>query len=300
MKLLHSTTDAPAVPVRHRASAGTLLPLLCGAFTLASPALLPAQDAIEASPPATAAPLLPAVDDAALAEEIQARRPVPKEMPEAVRTARVDAKIVAPTAAGGAPLTISLIAPPSLPAQPAQPRVVSAFTAEQRAAMRAAAPLKNLLFSPNIMVYPGGVSLVNWGVVDTERGYQNYEAWVPYDLTSINSVGDFEVGRTRYSVLAFAHAAAGRALAREAPAAQALAGDYRLAIGDPANAAALEPLRALLAIYNEEGAQLAAIHAAMQARQRAYEEWERQNPEPPRPAEIRFWPITPSESAATR
>ena len=265
---------------------------LSSLLSLLSPVIGSAQET------AAALPAPPAVDAAALAEEIQARRPAPKEMPDAVKAARVLAQITVPGSASGAPLTISRIEPPVLPTPPPPPpRIVSAFTEEQRAAMRAAAPLKNLLFSPTITVYPGGVSLVNWGVVDAEKGYQDYEAWLPHDLTSINVVGDFEVGRTRYSLMGFAHAAAGRALAREAPAAQSLTDGYRLAKGDPANIVALEPLRALAAIYKEEGAQLAATHAVLQARQRAYEEWERANPEPPRPAEIRFWRIDPVPAA---
>jgi hypothetical protein len=271
----------------------TTLAALTGTARLTAQQAAPA----EATPPAAAA-ALPAVDAAALAEEIAARRPAPKEMPAAVRHARVEAQIIAPGAAGGAPLTISRIAPPVLPAPPAAPRVVPAFTDAQRAAMRAEAPLKHLLFSPTITVYPGGVSLISWGHVDEAKDYQDYEAWVPHDLTSINTVGDFEVGRTRYSLMGFAHPATGRALEREAPTAAALAGGYHLTKGDAANAAALEPLRALLVIYKEEGAQLAATHAALQARQRAYAEWERQNPEPPRPAEIRYWALDDAAAAA--
>ncbi len=245
-----------------------------------------------------ALPIPVRLDAAALAEEIRLRRPAPREMPAAVKNARVLSQVVAPGAAGGAPLTVSLIEPPTLPVPAAHPRVVAAFTDEQRAAIRAAEPLLLLNFAPTIEVYPGGVSLVHWGMVDAEKGYQEFEAWVPLDLTSITIVGDLEVGRTRYSVMGFAYPATGSAPAREAPAAQALAGAYDLAKGDPANAAALEPLRALLAIYKQEGAQLAATHAALQARQQEVEQWERGNPEPPRPAEIRLWSMEPATAGA--
>ena len=58
------------------------------------------------------------VDVASLAEEIKARRPAPQEMPAAVRDARVEAQIIVPAAAGRAPLTITRIVPPALPAKP--------------------------------------------------------------------------------------------------------------------------------------------------------------------------------------
>lgn len=269
--------------MKANACLSSLLSLLC-------PLLTSAQDT-PAAPPVTQ----PA-DATALASEIEARRPVRKELPQAVRAARVEAQVTVPGAAGGAPLTISRIEPPVLPAPEAPRRTVTAFTDEQRAAIRAAAPLRSLLFSPTITVYPGGVSLVNWGHVEPGKSYQAYEAWLPWDLSSIAVVGDFEVGRTRYSLMGFAHPAAGRALAREVPAPATIKEGYQLTKGDPGNAAALEPLRALTAVYKAEAPQLAATHAAQQERQRAWEAWEKQNPEPPRPAEIRFWKITPAHA----
>ena len=236
------------------------------------------------------------LDDAALAEEIRLRRPASREIPAAVKEARVLSQVAAPQAAGGAPLTISLIEPPLLPAPTPQPRVVAAFTEEQRAAIRAAAPLQILNFAPTIMVYPDGVSLVQWGIVDKVKSYQEFTAWVPYDLTSISLAGDVEVGRTRYSVMGFAHPVTDRAREQDVPTAADLGGGYRLTKGDPANEAALEPLRALLAVYAAEGQKLTATYAALQARQLAWEQWEKENPEPPRPVEIRLWRIEPAAS----
>lgn len=210
----------------------------------------------------------------------------------------MEAQVVAPVAAGGALLAISRIARPTLPNAQPVPRIVTAFTEEQRAAMRAAAPVKSVLFSPAITVYPGGVSLVRWGTPNAEKGYQTCEAWVPYDLTSITVCGDFEVGRTRYLLMGFAHSAVSKESTAEIPSREALAGSYQLVEGDKADAAALEPLRALLVIYAEEGERLAAAHAAIQARQQAYAEWEQANPEPPRSAEIRFWSMDPTTATA--
>ena len=185
-------------------------------------------------------------------------------MPAAVRDARVLSQVVAAGAAGGASLTISLIEPPALPAPAPHPRVVAAFTDEQRAAVRAAAPLQILNFAPTIEVYPGVVSLVQWGIVDEKKSYNEFAACVPYDLTSISLTDDLEVGRTRYSVMGFAFPAGGRATEQEVPAAGDLGGEYRLVKGDPAHAAAaVEPLRALLAVYAAEGQKLAASYAAL-------------------------------------
>ncbi len=227
------------------------------------------------------------------------RRPAPREVPAAVKEARVLSQVVAPGAAGRASLTISLIEPPALLVPAAHPRVVAAFTDEQRAAMRAAAPLQILNFAPTIEVYPGGVSLVHWGMVDDGKSYQEFAAWVPYDLTSISLTEDLEVGRTRYAVMGFAYPAGDRAREQEVPAVGDLGGEYRLVKGDPANAAAVEPLRALLAVYAAEGSKLSATYAAQQAQQAAWEQWEKENPQPPRPAEIRLWRIEPAASTSS-
>jgi hypothetical protein len=235
----------------------------------------------------------PPLDAATLSEDLKASRPSPTELPEAVKAARVIAQVTVPRGANGAPLIISRIEPPALPKSPPQPRIVPAFTEEQRNAIRADAPRSVQLFSPTITVYPGGISMVTWSTGDTASGYQDYEAWLPHDLTTINIVGDFEVGRTQYTVIGLAQPAAGRALERKPPPPADLHAGYLITKGDPANTAATEPLRALSVIYQKESAQLAATHAAQLTRQQAVAKWERENPQQPRPAEIRFWHITP-------
>ncbi len=245
---------------------------------------------------AAAAAAAPEKHGAALAAEFRARRLASREIPAAVKRARPEAQVVAPREANGAKLTITRIAPPALPPEPPviAARMVSPFTEAQRAAMRAAAPLQTLLLSPSIRVYPGGVSYVQWSWPSAQREYQDYAAWLPWDMSSIRECGDYEVARTRYCMEAYALPASPRELQRTAPSAatlRALPAGYLLVQGDPNNSAAHEPLRALVEIYKKEAPVLATAHAKSQLRHAQWENWEKENPEPIVDTEVRFWPI---------
>ncbi len=174
----------------------SLAPPVVNGFALVAPPSLAA---------AAAAP-----HGAALAAEFRAHRLASRVIPAAVRNARVEARVIEPGAADGATLTITRIAPPVLPsaAVAPAPRVVSPFTAAQRAAMRAAAPLQTLLFAPSITLYPDDVSYVEWthvSLVDNQRSLKEFAAWVPWSLASVHLCGDFEVARTRYVLSGMAH-----------------------------------------------------------------------------------------------
>jgi hypothetical protein len=232
----------------------------------------------------------------------------PLELPEAVAKARVQARTVLKGAGGpeGGNLIMEVIEPPVLvaPVQPvAQP--VAPLSEEElaaRAVRRAAEPNEFRLFSPSVIVYDNGISLIKWWTADRLTGYQEYSAFVNLDLSSIFACGDLTVGRRRYCMMAMTHNASDRFVAQVKPPAIT---DFKeptdiiLTKGDPTNQEALEPLIALLSKYDTESGLIESTAAAIKADQEARKAWEAANPEPPTDSVIRFWPIQSTQYSTT-
>jgi hypothetical protein len=144
-------------------------------------------------------------------------------MPEAVAKARVQARTVLKGAGGpeGGNLIVEVIEPPFLvvPAPPvAQPfALLSEEELAARAARRAAEPNEFRLFSPSVVTYDNGISLISWWTADRKTGYQEYSAFVNLDLSSIFACGDLTVGRRRYCMMAMGHKASDRFVAQVKP-----------------------------------------------------------------------------------
>jgi len=233
------------------------------------------------------------------AQEPAVRNPwktAPPVVPEAVATARVTAQTVLKGGGtAGSDLIIQRIEPPVFPEQPRPPSPLPAaakLTRELWAARRAAEPNELLLFSPTVIVHPGGLSIVRWGTADKRAGYRQYAAWVRLDLSSIYACGDLTVGRRRYCLMPVMFHATDRMVQQwKAPAATdfKLPTDIILTEGDPDNAAALEPLLALLNEYDTQGQQIAHTAEAIKIDQAARAAWEAAHPAPPENAVIRFW-----------
>lgn len=236
----------------------------------------------------------------------------PLEMPEAVAKARVQARTVVLKGAGGPEggnLIVEVTEPPVLVA-PAPPvaRQIAPLSEEElaaRAARRAAEPNEIRLFSPTVVIFDNGISLVRWWTADRKTGYQEYSAWVKQDLSSINACGDLTVGRTRYCMLSMVRRATDRFTGQFKPPALT---DFKentniiLTSGDSENQDAMRPLMALLAKYDSEGAQIEATAAAIKADQEArlaWEAWEAAHPEPVADTVIKFWPVESTEYSTT-
>ena len=225
---------------------------------------------------------------------------VPPEMPEAVAKARVQARTVLKGAGGprGGNLIIEVIEPPVLEA-PATPAAipVAPLSGEElaaRAARRAAEPNEFRLFSPSVIVYDNGVSLIKWWTADRKAGYQEYSAFVNLDLSTIFACRDLTVGRRRYCIMAVTHHASDRFAAEAKPPGLT---DFKdptdiiLTKGDPTNQEALEPLMALLSKYDTESGLIESTAAAINADQEARSAWEKAHPPRPEDVVIKFWPI---------
>jgi hypothetical protein len=224
----------------------------------------------------------------------------PLEMPEAVAKARVQARTVLKGAGGsaGGNLIVEVIEPPVLlQAAPVAALSAAPLSEEElaaRAARRAAEPNELRLFSPSVVVYENGVSLISWWTADRKTGYQEYSAFVNLDLSSIFACGDPTVGKRRYCMMAMAHKASDRFVAQVKPPALTEfkePTDIILTKGDSTNQEALEPLMALLAKYDAESGLIESTAAAIKADQAARTAWEAEHPEPPEDSVIRFWPI---------
>ena len=228
----------------------------------------------------------------------------PLEIPEAVKRSRVHAQTVLRGASGiaGGNLILQRIDPPVLPkVVPAAAPAVTALSPEEwaaRAARRAAEPLELRLFSPTVIVYQNGISLIRWWTVDRFTGYQEYSAWVRLDLSSIYACGDLSVGSRRYCMMASMHHGTDRFLGPiKVPALSDFKDpmDILLTKGDSTNQEAMEPLVALLEKYDTEGEQIAATAARIKADQEAREAWEKVHPVRPEDEVIKFWPIKSSQ-----
>ena len=232
----------------------------------------------------------------------------PLEMPEAVAKARVKARTILKGAggAGNGNLVVEVIEPPVLVAPiPAMAQPVVPLSEEElaaRAARRATEPNEFRLFSPSVVVYQNGISLIKWWTADRLTGYQEYSAFVKLDLSSIFACGDLTVGRRRYCIMATTHHASDRFVAQVKPPALT---DFKeptdiiLTQGDSTNQEALEPLMALLSKYDNESGLIESTAAAIKADQEARKTWEAANPEPPIDSVIRFWPIQSSQYSTT-
>jgi hypothetical protein len=222
----------------------------------------------------------------------------PPIVPEAVLKARVTAQTVLKGGGEkGGDLIIQRIERPVSPPKLERPApVVVPPTQEQlaaRAARRALEPNELRLFSPTIVIYRDGLSLVRWGSVDQLKGYRQYAAFVRLDLSAIQACPDLTVGRTRYCMMPMMFHATDRMVQQwKAPAASSFKEptDIVLAEGDPNNRTAMEPLLALLSHFDANWPQLQETAAAIKADQEARAAWEAEHAnDPPENSVIRFW-----------
>ncbi len=234
-----------------------------------------------------------------LATERNPWKAAPPVVPEAVMNARVTAQTVLKGGggAGGGDLIIQRIERPVFPPKaPVPAPVIVPPTEEQlaaRAAHRASEPNVLLLFSPTIVVFRDGLSLVRWGSVDRLKGYQQYAAFVRLDLSAIYACPDLTVGRTRYCMMPIMFHATDRMVRQwkaPDPASFKEPTDIVLVEGDPNNKAALEPLLALLSHFDTNLPELQATATAIKADQEARTAWEAEHAnDPPENTVIRFW-----------
>jgi hypothetical protein len=222
----------------------------------------------------------------------------PPVVPVEVMNARVTGQTVLKGGggAGGGDLIIQRIERPVFPPKLAVPAVVPQVPTKEALAARTARlalePNELRLFSPTIVLFGDGVSLVRWGSSDGVKGYQQYAAWVRLDLSAINACPDLTVGRRRYCLMPMVFHATDRMVQQwKAPAPDSFqeTTDIVLAEGDLENTASLEPLHALLAKFDSEGASIATAAAAIKAAHAARVSWEAANPAPPENTVIRFW-----------
>jgi hypothetical protein len=221
----------------------------------------------------------------------------PMVVPEVVAKATVlNRKVIKGGGQGGGDLILERIAAPVFPKPaPAQEVVKTPPTPEEMealAARRAAEPNELLLFSPTVVVFENNLSLVKWWSADAITGYQEFSAWVRLDLSSINACGDLTVGRRRYCMMSMMYHAADRSAGKiKAPALTDFKedSDILLTKGNPANTAALEPLKALLAKYDTERGLIESTAAAIKADQDARRDYEAKYPSPPENTVIRYW-----------
>lgn len=223
----------------------------------------------------------------------------PPIVPEAVMNARVTAQTVLKGGggAGGGDLIIQRIERPVFPPKAAVPAPVAVPpTKEQlaaRAARRRSEPNVLLLFSPTVVIFRDGLSLVRWGSVDRLKGFQQYAAFVRLDLSAIYACPDLTVGRTRYCIMPMMFHATDRMVQQwKAPAASSFKepSDIVLVEGDRENKAAMEPLMALLSHFDSNLPQLQETAAAIKADQEARAAWEAEHAnDPPENTVIRFW-----------
>lgn len=243
-------------------------------------------------------------------QETNLRNPwkaAPLEVPEAVTKALVQARTILEGAGGaGGNLIMEVIEPPVLPefipvvAEPTIPLSEEELAA--RAARRATEPKEFRLFSPSVVVYENGISLVKWWTADRLTGYQEYSAWVKLNLESIHACGDLTVGKRRYFLMPTMHHATDRFVGMEqVPALTQFRepNDILLKKGDSTNHDAMEPLLALLEKYNTEGGQIASTAAAIKTDQEARTSWEAAHPEPPADMVIKFWPVESTQYSTT-
>ena len=223
--------------------------------------------------------------------------PDPTELPRAVKEARILSRRVAePATATKGRVIIEAIAPPAWPA-PAAPAAippVSRLTMEERAARRASEPNELVLFSPTVLVYDNGLSLVRWWTADRFTGYQEYIVWVQLDLSDIQFCGDLIVDRRRYCLMPMMFHARERYVSRaRVPALTDFPenSDIIVTKGDISNQEAMAPLLALVAKFDSQGDQIRDTAAAVKADQAARAAWEKANPKKPRDTVIKHWVI---------
>ena len=195
-------------------------------------------------------------------------------MPAAVVEAPVSREKFISGGAGKDDLTIQVIDAPVLPPSavlPPKTNQASRRTPEQWAAMRAAAPEITRWFSPQVTVYPNGVSHISWSGMEVGAGDGQFEAWLKMDLSAFEFMQDVEVGKTRYVVMPLMMDYRWRSIPKRIPPAP---GDFTnqngvmLAKGDTQNAAALAPLNAMLSLYAEKKPELVAEIGRASCRER--------------------------------
>ena len=221
----------------------------------------------------------------------------PLPVPEVVAKATVlNRQVVKGGGQGGGDLILERIAAPVFAKVVPAPEVVrtppTPEELEACAARRAAEPNELLLFSPTVVVFENNLSLVKWWSADATTGYQEFAAWVRLDLISINACGDLTVGRRRYFMMSMMYHAADRSAGKiKAPALTDFKADSDILLikGNPANTAALEPLKLLLTKYDSERGLIESTAAAIKADQDARRDYETKYPSPPENTVIRYW-----------
>ena len=221
----------------------------------------------------------------------------PLPVPDAVAKEKVlNRKVIKGGGQGGGDLILERIAAPAFPKGVTAPEVVKLPPTPEalaaRAARRETEPNELLLFSPTVVVFENNLSLVQWWSADQITGYQEFSAWVRLDLSSINACGDLTVGRRRYYMMSTMYHAADRSAGKiKAPPLTDFKedSDILLTKGNPANAAALEPLHALIEKYDRERGLIESTAAAIKADEDARRAYEAKYPSPPENTVIRYW-----------
>jgi hypothetical protein len=188
-------------------------------------------------------------------------------------------------------LVIQKIAPPVFPA-----REVATAQREEGAQLPARpkkiAVKEYRVFSPTVTIFPNGLSHVAWGVLEAPGNWQNYEAWVAVDLSTVEACGDIADGDVQYFLSPSVLPAGLKYAARlSPPKAGELGGDFLLIKGDASKSKAMSPLLTLLAVYKQDAAKIKADFDSRQAEQAARAAWLRENPEPARDTVLKFWEI---------
>lgn len=232
-------------------------------------------------------------------EEPEFAHPARHEVHETVKSAKVEAEVIVRRGSDRGAVVIRRIRPPAQSKQSRLRRQVQRPSSEKENEL--AVELKRLAvenpvtvkwFIPSIEVYESGVSLVRWQSPDQDGEWGGFEAWVALDLSTIRGCGSFQVGETAYDMLALTIDARSRRLV---PEKGELVEKYRLTKGDSENEEALEPLLAIIQLYEQDGDDIAAVYEAIEARKAAWQKWKRENPAPVRDTEISFWPIQSTE-----
>ena len=236
-------------------------------------------------------------------EKSEFRHREPIEPPEAVKAAKLEAEVRVPGGANGGDLVIRRIQPPKLQLTTRDRRKLAdpekegdEEIGERVEGAKVTPHLETKWFIPTIELYPDGLSLVNWQAQASGKDRRGYEAWVAIDLSSIQGCGDFQVENTAYNLIGVTYTASEqRKRSVIVPNRENLPDGYLVTKGDAGDADAMEPLLSLIQLYAQQGEDIVADHRAILARSAARNNWEKENPEPVRNAEISFWPLKSTE-----
>jgi hypothetical protein len=237
----------------------------------------------------------------ALATSLAAQEPAAVPVPSSARVLGIDIKVessVSFPADNGARMIIQRVAPPVLTPSPVAVSTLAPDPlrlAAWRARMAATYPLETKLLSLTAIVYPGGITFVQWHNCSDDGRWQTYEIWSRADFRALDMADDLVVNRTRYITSIHVFDAKWRFVGqRDVPSPLRFgpgSPPFIITKGDANDVKALQPLKALHQIYADEGPQLtaranerAAAHAAEVERLRTAP------PAPPQDTIIQMWP----------